>query len=184
MCRLGSVRLWHTLRADQKRYRPPAKALVSAGFWVVALYRAKKCAVESVPNVARGATESILDWLMFPITGIWGVRLSAEAQVGPGLLLLHPFNIDVPAGSSVGHACTIYHDTHLGSGPMPGVPCLGDHVVLFSGSKVQGGIRIGDHAEITGNAVVDRDIPANTIVLPPPVRVTRKAGTRGESDSS
>ena len=43
-----------------------------------------------------------------------------------------------------------------------GSPTIGDNVVLYPGAKVVGNVVIGDNVVIGANAVVTKDIPANS----------------------
>ena len=44
-----------------------------------------------------------------------------------------------------------------------GCPTIGDNVVLYPGAKVVGNVVIGDNVVIGANAVVTKDIPANSV---------------------
>ena len=62
---------------------------------------------------------------------------------------------------------TLHHGCTLGcifEGKHKGAPVLGNHVVMFPGSKVVGNVHIGNNVVIAANAVVTRDIPDNCIV--------------------
>ena len=52
-----------------------------------------------------------------------------------------------------------------GKGDARGVPEIGNNVYIASGAKVFGKIKIGDNVKIGANAVVYRDIPANSVVV-------------------
>jgi serine O-acetyltransferase len=57
-------------------------------------------------------------------------------------------------------------------------PTLGDGVVVGTGAKVLGNIRIGNHVKIGAGSVVVRPVPDNSTVVGVPGRVVR---TRTES---
>lgn len=48
---------------------------------------------------------------------------------------------------------------------------MGNHVVMFPGSKVVGNVHIGNHVVIAANSVVTKDIPDNCIVGGIPARI-------------
>ena len=57
-------------------------------------------------------------------------------------------------------------------------PTLGNNVMVGSGAKVLGPIRIGDNARIAANAVVLRDVPENSTVVGVPGRIVRIGGEK------
>lgn len=46
------------------------------------------------------------------------------------------------------------------------MPVIGDNVSIGTGTTIVGPIKIGDNVTIGVNAYIDKDIPANTKVLP------------------
>ena len=48
---------------------------------------------------------------------------------------------------------------------------MGNHVVMFPGSKVVGNVHIGNNVVIAANSVVTKDIPNNCIVGGIPARI-------------
>ena len=105
-------------------------------------------------------------WLLKqPFRLVLHLELPNRARIGPGLLLEHPFNVFIGDGVQIGRDCTIFHEVTLGEGPTPGLPTLGDGVVVFAGAKVFGGIAVGDRSEIGANCVVTRDVPPRSVVV-------------------
>jgi serine acetyltransferase len=98
------------------------------------------------------------------------VYIAATAEIGPGLVLQHPHAILIPPGSRIGRDCTIYHEVTLGEGRQRGFPQLADHVVLFPGARLLGGISVGAHSLIGANTVVQRDVADGVFVTPPAPR--------------
>jgi len=52
-----------------------------------------------------------------------------------------------------------------------GAPILGNRVDVGAGAKILGAIRIGDDVAIGANAVVLKDVPANSIAVGIPARI-------------
>ena len=81
-----------------------------------------------------------------------------------------------PIGSVMGRAeygnyfffyqgCTVGGNRH-GMGGEIIYPVIGEHVTMFSGSKVLGNSRIGDNVTLAANSyVINIDIPSNSIVF-------------------
>ena len=53
-----------------------------------------------------------------------------------------------------------------------GVPVIGDNVYISAGSRILGGIKIGDNV-VGANSVVINDIPSNSIVAGVPAKVIK-----------
>jgi serine acetyltransferase len=93
-------------------------------------------------------------------------------HVGPGLFLPHPFGIVVHARVRMGSGVTLYQGVTIGEDDVrPGVPILGDDVVVGANAAVLGPIRIGDGALIGAGAVVLTDVPAGAVAVGVPAVV-------------
>lgn len=55
----------------------------------------------------------------------------------------------------------------------PGLPIIGNHVHIHKGAIVFGGITIGDNAEIGANAVVNKPVPKNAVVVGIPAKIIK-----------
>lgn len=89
---------------------------------------------------------------------------------GPGLSLAHYGSIVVNGNSRIGRNARIHSGVNVGevSGK---APRIGDNVYVGPGAKLFGDIVIGDRAIIGANAVVNRDVPADSVVGGIPARV-------------
>jgi serine O-acetyltransferase len=155
------------LRRDAKRYAGYGGWWRSPGFWVGALYRtsvsAHKCPLPGLRQLFI-----LLSWMLkFPFKLLFHVELPSCAKIGPGLLMVHPFNILVGNGVEIGEECSLFHEVTLGPGAPPNILRIGDNVVIFPGARVLGGIKVGHHSEIGANCVVTKDVAPFTLVVPP-----------------
>lgn len=76
--------------------------------------------------------------------------------------------------ASIGNDCTIYHNSTLGGtgkDKNKRHPDLGNNVMIGSGSKILGPIKIGDNVKIGANSVVLFDIPEGKTVVGIPGKV-------------
>ncbi|MGB8931502.1 MAG: hypothetical protein WCC48_09685 [Anaeromyxobacteraceae bacterium] len=144
------------------------------GFWVVATYRLGAWA-RTLPRVARLPVLVVYWGLRLPWRFFLHVELPASAQIGGGLIVVHPYNILIGAHARLGEDCALFHEVTIGMGPRAGAPQIGSHVALFAGARVLGGVKIGDGAEIGANCVVTCDVPPASIVAPAPNRAIPKA---------
>lgn len=46
-----------------------------------------------------------------------------------------------------------------------GAPTLGDNVYVGCGAKIIGNVHVGDNARIGANAIVVKDVPANSVTI-------------------
>ena len=125
-------------------------------------------------------------WLMFkkiPFLGIivqrlvevWtGVSIPPEAQIGPGLLILHFGGIMINAKAVIGANCTLHHEVTIGNKKSGGgSPTIGDNVHIGAGAKVLGEIIVGHHVEIGANAVVLDSLPDGAVAVGIPAKVIK-----------
>jgi serine O-acetyltransferase len=61
-------------------------------------------------------------------------------------------------------------------------PVIGDNVYIAAGSRVLGGIKIGNDVIIGANAVVIKDVPDNCIVAGIPAKVISKKIEKFKAD--
>ena len=98
--------------------------------------------------------------------------------IGEGLCIYHYGTIIINQDSCIGQNCIIRPGIvigHKGSGEPS--PIIGDNVIINSGARIIGGIRIGDDVIIAPNAVVTHDIPSHCIVAGVPARIIKYRST-------
>lgn len=90
---------------------------------------------------------------------------------GAGTFIQHGFST-VIAAESVGKNCWINQQVTIGYNNSNkygyGKPIIGDNVRVSAGAKVCGKITVGDNSTIGVNAVVVKDVPSNSVVIPSP----------------
>lgn len=110
-----------------------------------------------------------------------GVEIHPAATIGRRLVIDHGTGIVIGATTEIGEDCLIYQGVTLGgTGVMQGKrhPTLGNNVMVGSGAKVLGPIKIGDNARVAANSVVLREVPANSTVVGVPGRIVRINGEK------
>lgn len=107
-------------------------------------------------------------------TVILGVYIDLDATIGKGFYIGHHGGIFI-GPVELGDYCNVSQGVTVGSGRLgtvrEGRPAIGDRVYLAPGAKVFGRITIGSDVSIGANAVVSKDIPANSIVVGNPGRI-------------
>lgn len=110
-----------------------------------------------------------------------GVEIHPAATIGRRLVIDHGTGIVIGATTIIGDDCLIYQGVTLGgTGISQGKrhPTLGNNVMIGSGAKVLGDIRIGNHSRVAANSVVLRDVPDNSTVVGVPGRIVRINGEK------
>lgn len=103
--------------------------------------------------------------------------ISPYADIGTGLLLPHPVDVTIGSNTKIGRNAIIYNGVTLGSkhdGGNAGMPQLGDNVIVYTGAKLIGSVKIGDNSEIGSLSLCNKDIPSNSVMYGIPPNVTIK----------
>jgi serine O-acetyltransferase len=112
-----------------------------------------------------------------------GIEIHPGAKIGRGLFIDHGMGVVIGETSVIGDDVTLYQGVTLGgTGKEKGKrhPTLGNNVVVGTGAKILGNITIGDNSYIGANAVVIKDVPANSTVVGVPGRITKQDGRKIE----
>lgn len=112
---------------------------------------------------------------------ITGIEIHPGAGIGKGFFIDHGMGVVVGETSIVGDNVTLFQGVTLGgTGKEKGKrhPTIGNNVVIGTGAKVLGNIKVGDNVNVGANAVVIRDIPDNSTVVGVPGRIAKKHGKR------
>ena len=112
---------------------------------------------------------------------VTGVEIHPGASIGYGFFIDHGMGVVIGETSEIGDYVTLFQGVTLGgTGKEKGKrhPTLGNHVVVGSGAKVLGNIRIGDSVKIGANSVVLRSVPSNSTVTGIPGRIVKSIGVR------
>ena len=173
--------MWSDLSADLARYPRIHLALVSRGFWAVAMYRVQH-ALLVLPKPVRVPIKILLAPAAFFISTASGAEIPPAARIGPGLYIGHFGSIVVSSGAVIGARCNLSPGVVLGRATRNGVrgaPTLGDRVYVAAGAKVFGPITVGSDSAIGANAVVNTSVPAGVSVAGIPARVISQKGSEG-----
>ena len=115
---------------------------------------------------------------------ITGIEIHPGATIGKGFFMDHGTGVVVGETTVIGDNVTLFQGVTLGgTGKQTGKrhPNIGNNVVVGTGAKVLGNITIGENSYIGANAVVIKDVPANSTVVGVPGRVTKQDGRKMDS---
>lgn len=117
---------------------------------------------------------------------ITGVEIHPGAIIGHGFFIDHGMGVVIGETTEIGDFVTLFQGVTLGgTGKEKGKrhPTLGNHVVVGSGAKVLGNIRIGDFVKVGANSVVLRSVPSNSTVIGIPGRIIKTVGDQVPEES-
>jgi len=115
--------------------------------------------------------------------GRWltGIEIHPGARIGKRFFIDHGMGVVIGETTEIGDNVTLYQGVTLGgTGKEKGKrhPTIGNNVVVGTGAKLLGPLKIGDFARIGAGSVVLKDVPSHTTVVGVPGRVVIFDGER------
>jgi len=107
-----------------------------------------------------------------------GIEIHPGAKIGRRFFIDHGMGIVIGETSEIGDDVVMYQNVTLGgTGKEAGKrhPTIGNEVVIGTGAKILGNIRIGDHVKVGAGSVVVRSVPNYSTVVGVPGRVVGDA---------
>ncbi len=126
------------------------------------------------------------------LTGRWlsqitrfftGIEIHPGAVIGSGFFIDHGMGVVIGETAEIGNDVTLYHGVTLGGVSLEKGkrhPTIGNNVVIGAGAKVLGNIFVGDGSRIGANAVVVKNVPANSVVVGVPGQVVVRSKPKDE----
>jgi serine O-acetyltransferase len=90
------------------------------------------------------------------------VDIPYMTSIGSGFLIYHGFGIVIHRDAVIGKNVSISHQVTIGS-EKGFSPTISDKVIISPGAKIFGKVEIGENSVIGANAVVVKDVPANSV---------------------
>ncbi len=118
----------------------------------------------------------LAEWLSKRTRRKTGIEIHPAAKIGNGVFIDHGMGVVIGETAEVGDNCTIYQGATLGgTGKEKGKrhPTIGRNVMIGSGAKVLGPVRVGDNTRVAAGAVVLTDIPPNCTCVGVPARIVK-----------
>ncbi len=100
----------------------------------------------------------------------YGVDISHQCRIGPGLYLGHCLSIVVNRHTRIGSNCNLSQCTTIGSNHNTPAT-IGDNVYIGPGVSIVEDVTIGSNATIGAGATVVKSIPDNATAVGTPARV-------------
>jgi serine O-acetyltransferase len=109
-----------------------------------------------------------------------GIEIHPGATIGRRCFIDHGMGVVIGETSEIGDDVLMYQGVTLGgTGKEHGKrhPTIGNGVVIGTGAKILGNIRIGDFVKIGAGSVVVRPVPDHSTVVGVPGRVVSRVGS-------
>ncbi len=148
------------------------EVLTYAGLWAILSHRlAHWLWKKGFKTLARAQSQ----WARF----CTGIEIHPGATIGRRFFIDHGMGVVIGETAEIGDDVLIYHQVTLGGSSLEKEkrhPTVGNDVLIGMGAKLIGAITIGDHARIGANAVVTRDVPANSTAVGIPAKIVKRDG--------
>jgi serine O-acetyltransferase len=160
---------------------PAAKSVVEIffcypGFHAILLHR--------LAHSLHGAGFVLLARILSQVNRLFtGIEIHPGARIGRRFFIDHGMGVVIGETTEVGDDVLLYQGVTLGgTGKEKGKrhPTIGSNVVIGTGAKILGNIRIGNHTKVGAGSVVIRSVPDYSTVVGVPARVVR---SRGDADN-
>jgi serine O-acetyltransferase len=159
-------------RVDYRGLRAWLDAATEYGFLALCVYRYGQWQRDLRPLWLRIPFRLLYSPLEFLVHVLFGIRLSPNAVIGPGLHIAHFGGIVVRG--RIGANCSIAQGVTIGAkgaGLSAGFPVIGDRVYIGAGAMVIGDVAVGNDVVVGANTVVVRDVPEGSRVVSAAVRI-------------
>jgi serine O-acetyltransferase len=162
------------------REDPAAKSVLEIvlcypGFHAVLMHR--------FAHILYGAKIPILPRFLSQVSRfLTGIEIHPGAAIGRRFFIDHGMGVVIGETAAIGDDVLIYQGVTLGgTGNEQGKrhPTIGNNVVIGTGAKVLGSIRIGNNVKIGAGSVVVHPVPDDSTVVGVPGRVVRMRTTAG-----
>ena len=137
------------------------------GFWALVVYRFGRWRYGVRPVLLRRLLSLVYRVLYKLVQIVTGIELPCEVQLGRNFVIDHSGGIVISGYARFGDNCRIRNGVVVGLSRVdePCAPVIGNNVDIGAGAKLLGAITIGDNVLIGANAVVVRDVPADSIAV-------------------
>jgi serine O-acetyltransferase len=121
------------------------------------------------------------------VRSLTGVEIHPGARIGRRFFIDHANGVVIGETSEIGDDVMLYHQVTLGGTSMEQTkrhPTIGNHVLIGSGAKILGPVVVGDNSAVGANAVVVKDVAADSSAVGIPAKVRPKKSGAGAPSSS
>lgn len=112
-----------------------------------------------------------------------GIEIHPGAEIGGDFFIDHGTGCVIGETTEIGNNVTIFSGVVFGGTnikPVKRHPTLGNNIVVGTGAKILGPVKIGDNVKIGANSVVVNDVPPNSVVVGVPGKIITREGEKIE----
>ncbi|HWE53384.1 MAG TPA: hypothetical protein VG273_26560 [Bryobacteraceae bacterium] len=155
---------WDTYRGD----------VFAPGLLVMAVFRFGRWRYRIRPRWLRIGFSLTYKILFAFAQAATGAEVPCEARIGRRLRIDHSHGIVISGDAWLGDDVVLRNGVTVGlrRAGVRGSPVIGHRADIGAGAKILGAIQIGDDCCIGANAVVLSDVPANSIAVGIPARIS------------
>lgn len=120
-------------------------------------------------------------WFSHVVRFLTGIEIHPGARIGRKLFIDHGMGVVIGETAEIGDNVTLYHGVTLGGTSLEKGkrhPTLENDVVVGAGAKILGAIVVGAGSRIGANAVVNKPVPPNSVVVGVPGQVVVRSKPR------
>ncbi len=174
---ISARHMFSNIRADLAAHRGDWGA---QGFWALVVYRFGRWRCGLKVTVVRKALSPLYRLAFKFVQIVTGIELPCEVDIGRNFVIDHSGGIVISGYAKFGDNCRIRNGVVVGLSRVddPCAPVIGNNVDIGAGAKLLGRISIGDNCLIGANAVVIRDVPADSIAVGVPAVIKPRSATR------
>lgn len=150
--------------------------LFEPGFWVVANHRFGNWRMGFRSRLVRAPLTLLYRSSNLLLNWAWGIKLDYIVRLGRRVRIWHHGGM-VLGARAIGNDVQIRQNTTFGVADRripAGKPVIGDGVDIGTGAVLVGDIQVGDHSVIGANSLVNRSVPAYSVVVGVPGKVVKK----------
>lgn len=160
-------------------WRLPVDLARKVGFQTLAVVRLMQLARDLRLPVAPQVLSRLLRHL-------YGTEIHWDAEIAPGISIVHGVGLVISHAATVGEACILFHNVTLGEGldkttRARGAPKLEARVHVGPGATLLGPIVVGEGSKIGAGAVLDHSVPPHSLVMPQAARVTGRRSPKQDA---
>ncbi len=161
-----------TIKKKDAALHSTIEVILYPSFWALLNHRiAHKLYIKKMFFAARLISQ-FSRWLT-------GIEIHPGAVIGNGVFIDHGMGVVIGETCEIGDNVIIYQGVTLGgTGKETGKrhPTIGNNVLIGSGSKVLGPIKIGDNVKVGAGSVVLKNVESNCTVVGIPARSVKRYG--------